>query len=207
MLVLLRLMIAIGNKLVSNEIIEEQFVCDLNKCKGGCCVDGDAGAPLGKDELDRLNEVYEAVLPYLAEENKTELQKQGRYVYDKEFGWVTPTIKSKVCVYGITGKSGIVKCGIEQAYNEGKISWKKPISCHLFPIRVKLSRNKQTEYVNYEPREDLCSDACALGKKLKVPVYVFLKDALVRKYGTEFYETLEATAGHLKQGIIKHETK
>jgi len=193
-------MIVIDNKLVSDEIIEEQFVCDLNKCKGGCCVDGDAGAPLSKEELKYLDEVYEAVLPYLDEENKKELVKQGKYVYDKEFGWVTPTIESKVCVYGMTDAKGIVKCGIEQAYNDGKVNWKKPISCHLFPIRVKLSKNKVTEYVNYEPREDLCSAACTLGKKLKVPVYVFLKDALVRKYGTEFYETLDATAKHVKAG-------
>jgi hypothetical protein len=165
-------MIIIDNKLVSDEIIEEQFVCDLNKCKGGCCVDGDAGAPLNKDELEKLNEVYDVVLPYLDEENKKELQKQGRYVYDREFGWVTPTIESKVCVYGITDKNGIVKCGIEQAYNDGKISWKKPISCHLFPVRVKLSKDKQTEYVNYEPREDLCSAACSLGKKIKSTRYM-----------------------------------
>jgi hypothetical protein len=191
-------MIVIDNKLVSDEIIEEQFVCDLNKCKGGCCVDGDAGAPLSKEELVHLNEVYDAVLPYLDEENKKELQKQGRYVFDEEFGWVTPTIDSKVCVYGITDPNGIVKCGIEQAYNDGKVSWKKPISCHLFPIRVQLSKNKATEYVNYEPREDLCSAGCKLGKKLKVPVYVFLKEALVRKYGVEFYETLDATAKHVK---------
>lgn len=190
-------MIAIGNKLVSDEIIEEQFVCDLNKCKGGCCVDGDAGAPLNKDELEKLQAVYEGVLPYLAAESKQELERQGLYVYDKEFGWVTPTINSKVCVYGITDKNGIVKCGIEQAYNDGKINWKKPISCHLYPVRVKLSRNKQTEFVNYEPREDLCKAACTLGKKLKVPVYVFLKEALIRKYGLEFYKTLEATAKHL----------
>ena len=190
-------MIAIGNKLVSDEIIEEQFVCDLNKCKGGCCVDGDAGAPLNKDELQKLQAVYEAVLPYLTAESKQELQRQGLYVYDKEFGWVTPTINRKVCVYGITDKNGIVKCGIEQAYSDGKISWKKPISCHLYPVRVKLSRNKQTEFVNYEPREDLCKAACTLGKKLKVPVYVFLKEALIRKYGLEFYKTLEATAKHL----------
>jgi hypothetical protein len=193
-------MIVIDNKLVSDEIVEEQFVCDLNKCKGGCCVDGDAGAPLSSEELLHLNEVYDAVLPYLDEENKKELLKQGKYVYDNEFGWVTPTIESKVCVYGITDEKGIVKCGIEQAYNDGKVNWKKPISCHLFPIRVKLSKNKKTEYVNYEPREDLCSAACNLGKKLKVPVYVFLKEALVRKYGTEFYETLDAAAKHVKLG-------
>jgi len=191
------LMIAIDNILLSDAVVKDQFVCDLHKCKGGCCVDGDAGAPLAKDELNKINEVYDAVLPYLGKENKRALERQGRYVYDKEFGWVTPTIESKVCVYGITDNNGIVKCGIEQAYNDGKVSWKKPISCHLFPIRISMSRDKKTEYVNYEPREDLCSAACSLGKKLKVPVYVFLKDALVRKYGDDFYNTLDATAKHL----------
>jgi hypothetical protein len=193
-------MIAINNVLLSDEIIEDQFVCDLNKCKGGCCVDGDAGAPLAKSELKLIDGVYDAVVPYLSEESQKELVKQGRYVYDKEFGWVTPTIESKVCVYGIIDKKGIVKCGIEQAYNDGKVTWKKPISCHLFPIRIQKSRDKKTEYVNYEPREDLCSAACTLGKQLKVPVYVFLKEALIRKYGTDFYETLEATAKHVQPG-------
>ncbi len=187
-------MIAIDNVLISDAIIEEQFVCDLNKCKGGCCVDGDAGAPLADAELQELDAVYEAVLPYLTAESQQQLQTQGRYVFNNEYGWVTPTIDSKICVYGITDKNGIVKCGIEQAYNDGKIGWRKPISCHLFPIRIKQSRNKKTEYVNYQPREDLCSAACTLGKKLKVPVYVFLKDAITRKYGPTFYETLEATA-------------
>lgn len=190
-------MIAIDNVLLSNEVVDDEFVCDLNKCKGGCCVDGDAGAPLAKEELTKMAEVYEAVLPYLNDESRSELEKQGKYVYDKEFGWVTPTIESKVCVYGVTDKKGIVKCGIEQAYNDGKVAWKKPISCHLFPIRIKQSKDKKTDYVNYEPREDLCSAACTLGKKLKVPVYVFLKDALIRKYGTVFYKTLEATAKHM----------
>ena len=189
-------MIAIDNKLISDEIIEEQFVCDLNKCKGACCVDGDAGAPLQFDELKNIDEVIDIVLPYLAEESKDEINKQGRYVYDKEFGWVTPTIKSKVCVYGIIDKKGIVKCGIEQAYIDGKISWKKPISCHLFPIRISLSENEETEFVNYEPRQDICKAACSLGKKLKVPVYIFLKDAITRKYGPDFYETLAATAAY-----------
>ncbi|HOZ77803.1 MAG TPA: DUF3109 family protein [Ferruginibacter sp.] len=196
-------MIAIDNKLVSDEVIDEQFVCDLSKCKGGCCVDGDAGAPLHIDELDNINQVYEAVLPYLTEESKKEIERQGRYVYDKEFGWVTPTIASKVCVYGITDEKGIVKCGIEQAYYDGKVTWKKPISCHLYPIRISQSRDKKTEYVNYEPREDLCQGGCELGKKLKVPVYVFLKESLIRKYGEAFYETLEATALHLNQNKKK----
>ena len=195
-------MIAIDNILVSDEVVEEQFVCDLAKCKGGCCVDGDAGAPLHKSELKEINGVYDAVLPYLSEESKQELERQGKYVYDKEFGWVTPTINSSICVYGIRDSKGIVKCGIEQAYNDGKVSWKKPISCHLYPIRTQKSRNGKTEYVNYEPREDLCQPGCLLGKKLKVPTYVFLKDALIRKYGLAFYETLCATAEHKKQTAV-----
>lgn len=191
-------MIHIDNVLLSDEIVEEQFVCDLIKCKGGCCVDGDAGAPLEKNELQELNEACPSVLPYLSNESVAELQKQGNYVYDKEFGWVTPTISSGMCAYGIKDAKGIVKCGIEQAYNDGKIKWKKPLSCHLFPIRIKASKKSKTDFVNYQPREDLCKAACSLGKKLKVPVYIFLKDALIRKYGSAFYESLSATAKHFK---------
>ena len=190
-------MIAINNILLSDEVVKEQFVCDLGKCKGACCVDGDAGAPLEKEELQHINDVFEAVLPYLNEESKKEIDRQGRYVYDKEYGWVTPTIDSKICVYGIVDKQGIVKCGIEQAYLDGKVTWKKPISCHLFPIITKKSKRTTTEYVNYEPREDNCKAACALGKKLKVPVYQFLKEPLIRKFGKEFYEALDASANHL----------
>jgi hypothetical protein len=189
-------MIAIDDILISDQIVEEQFVCDLNKCKGGCCVDGDAGAPLENSELQELNEVYDSLLPYLSKESKAVLKTEGKYLYDKEFGWVTPTIGNGMCAYGIVDKKGIVKCGIEQAYNDGKISWKKPISCHLFPVRTKKTR--KGELVNYEPREDLCSAACALGKKLKVPVYQFLKEPIIRKYGKKFYEALEATAKHLQ---------
>lgn len=189
-------MISIDNVLISDEIVEEQFVCDLTKCKGGCCVDGDAGAPLENDELKELNDAYSSILPYLTTEAVTELEKQGKYLYDKEFGWVTPTVNSGMCAYGIKDKNGIVKCGIEQAYNDGKISWKKPLSCHLFPIRIKKAKKSKTDLVNYEPREDLCKAACTLGKKLKVPVYVFLRDALIRKYGNDFYEALCATAEH-----------
>jgi len=192
-------MIAIDNILVSDAVVSEQFVCDLSKCKGACCVDGDAGAPLEKDELDKLNEVFDTVFPYLNDESKKELARQGRYVYDKEFGWVTPTIDSRICVYGIKDKDGIVKCGIEQAYIDGKIKWKKPISCHLFPVITKKSKRSDNVYVNYEPREDHCKAACSLGKKLKVPVYVFLKESLVRKFGQKFYDTLKATAEHLNR--------
>jgi hypothetical protein len=189
-------MIAIDDILISDQVVEEQFVCDLDKCKGGCCVDGDAGAPLENSELKELNAVYREVLPYLSEEAKIIIETEGKYVYDKEFGWVTPTISNGMCAYGMVDKKGIVKCAIEQAFNDGKISWKKPISCHLFPIRIKKTR--KGEMVNYEPREDLCAAACTLGKKLKVPVYQFLKEPITRKYGKEFYDALAATAQHLE---------
>jgi len=185
-------LIAINNVLVSDLVIEEQFVCDLLKCKGGCCEDGDAGAPLEKEEMDRINEVYEAVKPYLTPAGIKEIESRGRYNYDREFGWVTPTIEGKMCAYGFRDAKGILKCGIEQAYYDGKITWKKPISCHLYPI--KISKTKEHEVVNYEPRDKMCKPACVLGKKLKVPAYVFLKDSLIRKYGEEFYQALDQVA-------------
>ncbi len=192
-------MIAFDNKLVSDDVVEAQFVCDLNKCKGGCCEDGDAGAPLEKDELYKMLEVYETVKPYMTLDGVKEVERQGKYIYDNEFGWVTPTIEGQICAYGLRDEFGIIKCAIEKAYLDGKTDWKKPISCHLFPIRITKSKeDPDLEYVNYEPREDLCRAACSLGKKLKVPTYVFLKEPLIRKYGTEFYEFLEATAEHLK---------
>ncbi len=190
-------MIEIDNVLLSDEIVEEHFVCDLIKCKGGCCVDGDAGAPLENKELKELGEVYNEVLPYLTKEGQLKIEQEGKYTYDKEFGWVTPTISNGMCAYGMVDKKGIVKCGIEQAYNDGKIGWKKPISCHLFPIRIK--KTNKSELVNYEPREDLCSAACTLGKKLKIPVYQFLKEPIIRKYGNHFFEALDATAHHYQE--------
>jgi Protein of unknown function (DUF3109) len=191
-------MIAIENVLLSDQIISDQFVCDLTSCKGACCVDGDAGAPLDNKELKFVDEVFNEVLPYLRPEGIDEINKQGRYVHDKGFGWVTPTINGKICAYGIFDENGIVKCGIEQAYLDGKTTWKKPISCHLFPVTVKKSSDGVTQYANYEPREDHCKAACTLGVKLKVPVYQFLKEPLVRMFGASFYEALEATATHLK---------
>jgi hypothetical protein len=182
--------------LVSDPVLEEQFVCDLQACKGACCEDGDAGAPLEKDELQILNQIYEKVKPFLTKEGIEAISQQGKYQYDQEFGWVTPTIEGKMCAYGHRDARGVITCGIEQSFQAGVQSWRKPISCHLFPIRTKKSRKKDMEFVNYEPRESLCDPACAFGKKLKVPVFVFLKDALVRKYGEDFFKTLEAAAKH-----------
>ena len=185
-------MIEIDNVLISDEVINAQFVCDLVKCKGGCCEDGDAGAPLSKEETKILDEIYDTVKPYLTPEGIEEIEKKGRYYYDRSFGWVTPTINGKICAYGYYDNKGIIKCGIEDAYRDGKITRKKPLTCHLYPIKTK--KTKTYEMVNYEPRETLCNPACKLGEKLKVPVYVFLKEALIRKYGEDFYSVLEQIA-------------
>jgi hypothetical protein len=181
-------MIAIDNVLISDDVIEAKFVCDLHKCKGGCCEDGDAGAPLEKEEKKILDENFDVIKPYLTKEGLKEIEQQGKYLYDREFGWVTPTVGGKICAYGFRDAHGIIKCGIEQAYYDGKLQWKKPISCHLYPI--KISKSKTYTNVNYEPRDVLCKPACTLGKKLKLPVYQFLKEAIVRKFGNEFYNTL-----------------
>jgi hypothetical protein len=185
-------MIAIDNVLLSDAIVQEQFVCDLNKCKGGCCVDGDCGAPLSKEETKILAKIYPKIKPYLSAAYTAEIDKQGTHTTDNEFGYVTPTINGGICAYGYTDELGIVKCGIEKAWKDGVINFRKPISCHLFPIRIKESEGY--EMVNYEPRPSLCKPACKLGEQLKVPVYVFLKDSITRKYGSGFYKTLEAVA-------------
>lgn len=190
-------MLAIDNILVSDSVVSEQFVCDLSKCKGGCCEVGDAGAPLEKEEMQIIDKVYDTIRPYLTDEGIEEVEKSGRYHYDSEFGWVTPTIGGKMCAFGFRDKNGVIKCGFEQAYYDGKIEWKKPISCHLFPIKTKKSKHGNQEYVNYEPREGLCDPGCAMGKKLRVPVFVFLKEALTRKYGEEFYKALDAGAKYV----------
>lgn len=185
-------MIAIDNVLISDHIVEAQFVCDLNSCKGGCCVDGDCGAPLTKEETQIIANIYPKVKPYLLPEYIDEIKKQGTHTTDDEYGYVTPTINGGICVYAYTDELGIVKCAFEKAWKEGKIDFQKPVSCHLFPIRVKDMNGY--EAVNYEPRKTLCKPACKLGQKLKVPVYKFLKDSIVRKYGVEFYNSLDAVA-------------
>lgn len=185
-------MIAIDNVLISDDVVQAKFVCDLHKCKGGCCEDGDAGAPLEKEEKQILDENFNVIKPYLTREGLQEIERKGKYLYDREFGWVTPTVNGKICAYGFRDSQGIIKCAIEQAYYDGKLAWKKPISCHLYPIRI--ARSKEYIRVNYEPRETLCNPACGLGKKLKVPVYQFLKEAITRKFGADFYDALHQVA-------------
>lgn len=185
-------MIAIDGVLLSDEIIEEQFVCDLEKCKGGCCVDGDCGAPLTKEETKIIKRIYPQIKGSLTPEYINEIERQGTHTIDNEYGYVTPTVNGGICVYGYTDDLGVVKCGIEKAWKEGKTDFRKPISCHLYPIRI--ISHPGYEAVNYEPRETLCKPACKLGRKLKVPVYQFLREALVRKYGEDFYGALDAIA-------------
>lgn len=181
---------------MSDDVVEKQFVCDLGKCKGGCCEEGDAGAPLENDELEIIIEVMDKVRPYMTQPAIAEVEKKGKYVYHREFGWVTPTIGNDhgICVYGKRDEKGVIKCAFEQAYNDGIINWKKPISCHLYPVIAKKGKHGDYDRVNYEPREKLCSPACALGKKLQVPTYQFLKEPLIRKYGESFYDALDKVA-------------
>lgn len=183
-------MIVIDDKILSDDIIDEKFVCDLNACKGECCVAGDFGAPLDKSELEILDKIYDKVKPYLTPEGIATIEKQGKYVYEKENKeWCTPLMEKRGgCAWLTRDDKGIVICAIEKAYRDGVIDWKKPISCHLYPIRI--SKKKGFDAVNYE-RWHVCKAACKNGKALKVPVYKFLKEAITRKYGEDFYSAIE----------------
>ncbi|HEY0742255.1 MAG TPA: DUF3109 family protein [Chryseosolibacter sp.] len=180
-------MLKVGEVLVSDDIRDKEFVCNLEKCKGACCVEGDFGAPLDQDELQILEDIYPIVKPYLSKEGIKVIEKQGTHTTDDDGDLCTPVIDGRECVYAIYDKKGILKCGIEQAYLDGKITWKKPISCHLYPIRITSKKN--FEALNYH-KWHICSPACALGKELQVPVYKFLKDPLIRKYGESWYSEL-----------------
>lgn len=182
-------MIIVGETLVSEEILEEQFVCDLHACKGACCIEGSSGAPLTTEETDKLEEIYDAVRPYMREEGIRAIEEQGLFQVDEDNDLVTTLVDgNKECAFVIFDESGIAKCALEKAYNEGQTDWKKPISCHLYPIRLQ----KLTAYtgVNYH-RWQVCNPACDCGQKLKVPVYKFLKEPLIRRFGDAWYEELE----------------
>ena len=148
------------------------------------------GAPLTDQELSQLKNAYKEIAPYLTEEGRATIEAQGIYVLDVQGDNSTPTIKNKECAYAIYDEKGILKCGMEQAYNDGKTTFKKPISCHLYPIRV--STYDTFDAINYD-RWHICNPACTFGKELGVPVYQFLKEPLVRKYGAAWYEKLEST--------------
>lgn len=184
-------MIAIQQTLVSLDLVEKEFVCDLNACKGACCIAGVSGAPLTQSELPVLESIYKKVKPYLTERGKQAIDKQGRYLVDGDGEYVTPLINgNEECAYTIYDENNVAKCGIEKAYFDGKINFRKPISCHLYPVRIK--KYKDYEAVNYE-KWSVCKAACKLGAQLKVPVYKFVKDALIVNYGQNWYDELEHT--------------
>jgi hypothetical protein len=180
-------MILIENTCISDDIGDQFFVCNLDKCKGACCVEGDSGAPLEDAELPIMKKIYRHVEPYLSEEGKAVIAKEGVYTKDWEGDYVTPVIEGKECAYAFYDEKKVLKCGIEAAYNDGKIDFKKPISCHLYPIRV--TKYEQYHALNYD-RWDICSPACSFGQELGVPLYKFLKEPLIRAYGQEWYDQL-----------------
>lgn len=180
-------MILIDDTCISDDIAEKFFVCNLEKCKGACCVEGDLGAPLEVSELPVLEEIYESVKPYLTPEGIAAIEEQGKYIKDWEGDYSTTTINDRECAYAFYDEKGILKCGIEQAWLDGKTAFKKPISCHLYPIRITKYDNFHA--LNYD-RWSICSDACTFGEQLGVEVYRFLKEPLIRAYGEDWYRQL-----------------
>ena len=183
-------MYQIDKTIVSEEIFEKEFVCNLTACKGQCCVDGDAGAPLSIEETKILENIFQAVKPYLRPEGLDAIKQQGTCIKGEDGEFETPLVNGSECAYVIFENDKAL-CGIEKAYIEKKIDWKKPISCHLYPIR--LTEYAQFTAVNYH-QWHICSPACELGKELSVPVYKFLKEPLIRKFGQNWYQDLEKVA-------------
>lgn len=180
-------MIIVKNTYLSDDIAEKFFICDLMRCTGACCEEGDLGAPLEEEELGILEEIFEKVKPYMSEIGRKTAEEKGLYLLDSDGDYSTTTVAGKECVFAKKDAQGLWKCSIENAYNAGKINFPKPISCHLYPIRI----TKYAEYdaINYH-QWHICSAACSLGEKLRIPLYEFLKVPLIRKYGEKWYEEL-----------------
>ena len=181
-------MIEVGSVLIHEDVVKENFVCNLKKCRGACCLEGDSGAPLDAAELDTLNEIYPKIKPFLTAKGIATIEKHGTYVTDFEGDYTTPCVDvNKECAY-VIWENGITKCGIEKAFEQGAINWIKPISCHLYPIRI--TKYPEFDVLNYD-RWSICSPACSFGDELKVHVHEFLKTPLIRKYGEDWYKELE----------------
>ncbi|MBN2485264.1 MAG: DUF3109 family protein [Bacteroidales bacterium] len=186
-------MLQIQDTLISLDVIEKKFCCDLSKCKGVCCVEGDSGAPLTDGEVDIIEQEYENFKPYLRPEALKAIEEQGTWVIDSENDKVTPLVNNKECAY-VVFEGDIAKCGIEKAYFDGKTRFRKPVSCHLYPVRVKKYRDFTA--VNYDEWE-ICKPALRLGMHKGVYVYAFLEDPLVRRFGEEWYSELRIAAESL----------
>lgn len=191
-------MLVIQDILVSDELVEENFMCDLNACKGACCTEGDYGAPVDQHEMDTIRKYVDIITTNLPEKSKQYLATQDGFTYYKDPGiWGTSCHKDGACIFLTKNELGISVCGIEKTWYEGKIPFQKPISCHLYPVRVSTNEISGFEAWNYD-RWEICSAACTKGDKEKMPLYRFVKDAIIRKKGHNFYEELEAAAEHLK---------
>lgn len=191
-----KVMLEIAGHLVSEELIKENFICNLEKCKGACCIEGDAGAPLDKEEVKILEDIYPMVKPYMTAKGIATIEKMGTSVTDLDGDITTPCVDgNKECAY-VIWENGITKCAIEKAYEDGKIDWQKPISCHLYPIRI--TAYPAFDVLHYD-RWSICSPACSLGNEHQVKVYEFLKAPLIRKYGADWYKELEMNVEALNQ--------
>ena len=192
-------MLIIRNIIVSEEIIENNFLCNLSACKGACCWEGDYGAPLETAELEVLEKIYPLVKPYLTPEGRKAIEKDGLFSYSKEAGeYGTTLVDNAACAFMTINKQGVAQCGIEQAWIDKKIDFPKPVSCHLYPIRIQENRHNGFEIIQYD-EWDICSEACALGDKEQIPVYKFVKSGIIRKYGEAFFEELDALAKHMNK--------
>lgn len=186
-------MLEIGKTIVSFDVIEEHFLCNLLKCKGACCIDGVSGAPLTQEEAIIIEENYELFKDEITEEGRKVAEEQGTSTIDSDGDLVTPLMSNEACAYVYTNEQGITMCGIEKAFRAGKLSFRKPISCYLFPIRI--TEYARFDAVNYE-EIDICKDAKACGGAEKLPVYKFLKEPLIEKYGKAWYDQLDYAATH-----------
>lgn len=190
------MLVEIDDKIVSTQIFERKFVCDLNACKGACCIEGDAGAPLSYEEASILEDELENIKPYMRQEGIDAIEKTGVFYIDQDNEPGTTLVNEKECAFVYFDENNITKCSIEQAHKDGKTDFKKPISCHLYPIRIK----QFSEYlaINYDTWS-ICSDACTLGQSLNVPVYKFLKEPLIKAFGLDFFKELELVDKELKE--------
>ncbi|MCC8133573.1 MAG: DUF3109 family protein [Tannerellaceae bacterium] len=184
-------MIQIDDALVGLDIIERCFICDISQCKGACCIEGDSGAPLEEEELEELQKVLPEIWDDLLPEAQEIIRKQGVAYIDSDGDIVTSIVQGKNCVFTCYDEAGVCKCAIEKAYREGRVSFYKPVSCHLYPIRI--TQYKDYRAVNYD-RWKICKCAEALGTNEGVPVYRFLKEPLIRKFGEAWYNELEQCA-------------
>lgn len=184
-------MFQLGKAIVSEDIIEKDFVCNLSACKGACCIEGEAGAPVTKEEMGILEDIYPQVKPFLRPEGIAAIEKQGTTIVSDFDEIETPLVNGQECAYVTFTDQGIASCGIEDAFNAGAINFRKPISCHLYPVRIQ--EYSEFSAVNYH-RWSICDPACALGKELQVPIYKFVKNGLIRKFGENWYAELEKIA-------------